>query len=355
MKTSAATANHSPKLHRDPAADRARRLETRGRIRKLKKLYVSSKIDKDLDAEIDELIDGMLEVTEDMGDLEDTQLGRLSEGRALVLHGASGVGKSSTLYRALPRRPEFAGFSRSPENTSQVIAVTMPSPATLRLLGIELAKALGYPVVRDLKENVVWDTVRKLLREREVRFIVIDEVQHLTASRSSVEIAKVRDTFKSLLQQSGWPVWLILVGLDEVAALVESDIQLRRRSRFLRIEPLSLERDAKRISAAIKQYAEHAGVGCERVITDEVISRLIHASTNAMGILLETLIGTMKVALLAGDTELTVDHFAAHFRRTTGCMADNNVFHAPGDFTTIDVSRLLSGEYEQEAPRKVRA
>lgn len=355
MQTDTSMATNAPKLARDPADDRERRRQTRGRMRKLKRLYVSSKIDKELEGEFDELIDGVLEVTEDFDTDQDNQLSRLAEGRALVLHGASGVGKSSTLYRALYRRPEFAGFSRSPENTSPLVAVTMPSPATLRLLGIELAKALGYPIVRDLKENVVWDTVRKLLRERQIRFIVIDEVQHLTASRSSVEITKVRDTFKSLMQQSGWPVWLILVGLDEVATLVESDIQLRRRSRFLRIAPLNLERDAKRIAAAIRQYADQAELTCSPALNDGLIGRLIHASTNAMGILLETLIGSIKEALLTGDSELTPEHFATHFRRKTGCMANTNVFTAPGDYTQIDVARILSGEYDQETLKKGRA
>jgi hypothetical protein len=105
-----------------------------GTIRTLRGRYVTSPVDKVLNAELDELRDSVLEAIDVATEGHEPASGRLIEGRALVVTGGSGTGKRTAPLRALNERPEFEGFSRSADNSSCCIAVTMPSLATLRLL-----------------------------------------------------------------------------------------------------------------------------------------------------------------------------------------------------------------------------
>lgn len=137
------------------------------------------------------------------------------------------------------------------------------------------SEGLGYPLARKLDENVAWDLVRKTLALRQVKFLHIDELQHVLQSRNSVEIGKMQDTLKGLLQDKHWPVWLILSGLPSVAAFLADDIQVRRRTRHVVFRPLKFPDEIPMVRRLITFYAkDKGGRECEIAQDNDLIGRL---------------------------------------------------------------------------------
>lgn len=328
--------------HEDAIA-RMRRLQSERRARggdvmaSVLSAYFGTSRDRLLEAELDNLVDAFL-LSEDAGNSDAARrVGRLREGRALTIVGESGTGKSRTLDRHFLKREEFAGYG-APNSDCMLISVTAPSPCTLRLLGMSVLAALGYETTRELKENVVWDLVHHQLELRGVRFLHIDELQHVLQSRNQLEIAKVQDTLKGLMQHRQWPVWLILSGLPAVATMLSGDEQIWRRSRHVTFEDLTLERDVSLVRRLVAFYgAEKASLSIESLADDEFIARLLHAAMYRFGVVIELVQDAIRHAVLLGSSALEVEHFAAAFAARTGCVPDRNVFTAGSlDWHLID-------------------
>lgn len=319
---------------REDAVARMRRLQSERRARGgnimagVLSAYFGTPRDRLLEAELDNLVDAFLLSQDALDGDPKRRVGRLREGRALTVVGGPGTGKSRTLDRHFMKREEFAGYG-NPSADSILISVTAPSPCTLRLLGMSVLAALGYQTSRHLKENVVWDLVHHQLELRGVHFLHIDELQHVLQSRNDLEIAKVQDTLKGLMQHRQWPIWLILSGLPGIATMLSGDGQIWRRTRHVTFEDLALERDAPLVRRVVSFYgSEKAALSIENLADDEFIARLLHAAIYRFGIVIELVQDAIRHALLSGSDALGVEHFAAAFAARTGCLPDRNVFTA---------------------------
>lgn len=326
----------------DPVS-RMRRLRSRqresvsGTMTKLHSAYFGTERDKLLDEETSILIDAFLEA--DAAE-DHRRVGRLREGRALAVTGESGAGKSRALERLFLKREEFTDYGRK-ESDCPLVSVTAPSPCTLRLLGESILKAIGYPVERRLDENVAWDLVRKNLALRRVRFLHLDELQHVFQSRNTLEIGKVQDTLKGLMQDKEWPVWLILSGLPSIATFLAKDPQVWRRTRHVVFSNLQLPDDGAMVRRLITFYAKEKGDRSVEIVKDgELIARLLHAAMGRFGVVIELIQDAVAQALRLADSELKIEHFAAAYAARTGCIRDENVFLAATNWELIDTSGL---------------
>jgi len=326
----------------EDAVARMRRLQSERRakggdiMKNVLSAYFLTPRDRLLEAELDNLVDAFLLSRDALEDDATRRVGRLREGRALTVVGAPGTGKSRTLDRHFLKREEFAGYG-NPSADCMLISVTAPSPCTLRLLGMSVLAALGYETSRELRENVVWDLVHHQLELRGVHFLHIDELQHVLQSRNQLEIGKVQDTLKGLMQHRQWPVWLILSGLPGIATMLSDDEQVWRRTRHVVFEDLTLERDADLVRRLISVYgAEKGGLAVDNLAKDEFIARLLHAGIFRFGIVIELVQDAVRHALLLESATLAVEHFAAAFAARTGCVPDRNIFTATEDWHLID-------------------
>lgn len=317
------------------------RAEVSGAMTPLLSAYFGTERDKTLDEELSLLIDAFLEADS----VEDSRrVGRLHEGRALTVTGASGAGKSRALERLFIKREEFLGYGNK-ESDCPLISVTAPSPCTLRLLGESILKAIGYPVTRKLDENVVWDLVHQNLPLRGIRFIHIDELQHVAQSRNKVEIGKVQDTLKALMQDKDWPVWLILSGLPSVATFLAKDPQVWRRTRHVVFRDLEMPGDGPMIRKLVEFYGKDKGGRTVEIVEDaDFIGRLHHAASGRFGVMVELIQDSVRQALHLRDTSLLVDHFVAVFAARTGCVREDNVFAVPTDWDLIDTSCIWDSD-----------
>lgn len=253
-----------------------------------------------------------------------TATGRLAEGRALVLLGESGAGKTRALSRHFLENPAFAP---SENGDIPVVSVTAPSPCTLRQLGYQLLENLGYELCRELSENQVWKLVRTQLTLSGVRYVHIDEFQHLDQMNNWVEARKVRDTLKGLMQCSDWPVWIIISGLPEIEPLIKEDHQLYRRARFVRFPSLVPEQHEKHAKYALESLAtKKAGLTVQCLEAKQFIPRLFHAVRHQFGTLVELVQDAIEESLWDGADSLTLKHFCRAYQGRTACAPDENVF-----------------------------
>lgn len=304
--------------------------------RNLLKAYLGSERDKVLEDAVGRLIESS---TRTIGVIGDMRVGRLTEGRILALVGASGAGKTRALERVFARNEEIADW-QDIDADSPLVSIKAPSPCTLKQLGFELLKALGYPIRRELKEYVVWELVREHLKLRMVRYVHIDELQHVAKKANVKEAQKVRDTLKGLVQWPQWPVSLILSGTPEIAAFIEDDAQIKRRCLVVHFPSLDVDSDATQFAVRLKQLVERKaelGLDGDAVM---LARKIIYAAERQYGTAIELVQDAALEALREGVKAVDAGHFARIFKIRTGCADDMNVFTA-ADWRNIEVGNAL--------------
>lgn len=308
--------------------------------------YFGNTPDKQLAAAMDDMFDDILETlgAEAAPSKETSHIGRMAEGYPLFGLGESGTRKSSTFARMIHIRPEFAGFSYIPhENRSALISVKAPSPCTLRVLGVTIARAMGLPTTDVVKENVVWDDIMDHLPTRGIRVIHIDEFQHVLENRNKLDIAKIRNTLKRVMQTPGHPVWMLITGMPECGSVLEGDTQTWRRASHVSFQMLNFSAHTEKCRTMVQFFAgEKAGLECKAFTTDENIHRLMHASLFRLGIAIDVVIKSIRVALQAEDKALKLEHFAKAYKTFAGCADAENPFAVTKGYLAIEVGQYLT-------------
>lgn len=259
-------------------------------------------------------------------------------GMAIMLTGPSGAGKTSTLQNALLDNPAFPNYGSATE-WCPLLFVGAPAPCTLLQLAMRILVKLGYDSPRELRENGAWLRVRTQLQAQKILFVVIDDFQHVLHSASPFEVQKIRDTIKDCMTSPDWPVQFILAGMPELVPFATHDPQLRRRIRYMKLDPVSPRVDFDFLDAAVENYAEKAGLKLMIVKGDALIGRLCHAGHYQMGITIEILTEAIEVALDRGSSTLELTDFAEAYAARNLQADDQNPFVAYA-WDTIDTSLL---------------
>lgn len=277
-----------------------------------------------------------------------SRVGRLNEGRAVVVVGESGTGKSRSLERA------FANLGMNDRSDKTfVVSVRAPSPCNLKQLGIEILIGLGYPVERDFRENVVWRVVKEQLALRKIRFLHLDELQHLTQLNNPAEALKVCDTLKGVMQNADWPMWLILSGMPNLARIIESDFQLRRRSTFVRLDQLTAcKEDLKEIRKVLVNFGHKAELSLDDLLIPELASRLLHGTEGRLGYLIEVVQEAFSLTLQEGRKTPLMGDFERAYEAKTGCRPEHNVFADGVEWQNVDVRNTLFPDQDLEEEPK---
>ncbi|WP_417682745.1 ATP-binding protein [Roseibium sp.] len=279
-----------------------------------------------------------------------SRVGRLNEGRAVVVVGESGTGKSRSLERA------FANLGMTVRSDKIfVVSVRAPSPCNLKQLGIEILIGLGYPVDRDFRENVVWRVVKEQLALRKIRFLHLDELQHLTQLNNPAEALKVCDTLKGVMQHADWPMWMILSGMPKLAHVIESDFQLRRRSTFVRLDQLTARKeDLKEIRNVLGNFSHKAELSLDGLPILELASRLLHGTDGRLGYLIEVVQEALSLTLQEGRKNPLMGDFERAYEAKTGCRPEHNVFADGVEWQNVDVRNTLFPEDNIEEEQKAK-
>jgi hypothetical protein len=220
----------------------------------------------------------------------------------------------------------------------------------LRQLGNTVLDALGYQRQRELKENVVWDVARHQMRALGIRFLHIDELQHLFQVRDPGEVQRVRNMLKSLLAPRGWPpTFLFLSGMPEIVPVLQEDIQVKRRCPPVQFAALT-GKDAMLIRRTVDFFAGKASLDASELSVDDFIARLMHGGLGQLGICIEIIQDAIREAFDEVSPMLRLEDFATVYAERSGCRPDANVFTA-SDWWSIDV-RSSFGFGEMTAEEK---
>ena len=289
------------------------------------------------------------------------------ESQLIVASGETGAGKSRALRRLLLGTPRLA-----PSEDGRVrpcVRLSVRAPATLKSVGLDLSKVLGYPLSPETRENVVWAKVIEHLASARTEVLVLDEFQNASSRANKDEAVRLRDTIKSLLIDDH-PVILILSGLPEIVDFVRVDGQVRRRGRFTAFETLDVD-DAAFVTEAVASLARDAGLALdEKAFQANVAPRLIHAACgqlgNAVEMSIEAILCALRPRVPVRDEEgrevdeadgpprarLTVGDFARMFGERTDNMPFANPFLAK-HWHLIDPTQVGVHLPSQMRPRDV--
>lgn len=274
----------------------------------------------------------------------DMRDGTVMNLRGIVLIGRSGSGKTSAMRELARRNADLLQWDREQE-ICEFVGMQVPSPATMKVVGGAVLSALGYPLARDKSASAIWEMVKQQLRFRQTLFLHMDEAQDLTRFQTEGERRSVVNTLKSLMENSQWPVGLILSGTPELKTIINQDPQLSRRIYPIEIERLNEFVHISPVIDLVQRYAKRASIPVEGAITNEGFARrLLHAADYEFGLMAEFIVQSISAALTKEDKErmVKIRHFADVFHMRSGAIDGLNPFLAE-DFLRID-SRQVLGE-----------
>ncbi|MDM9627854.1 ATP-binding protein [Rhizobium sp. S152] len=257
--------------------------------------------------------------------------GEAGKRRALFVLGASGSGKTTALQHTLLNRPELQPYYNSYGNeVRHLIHMEAPKPASMKLFGRKMVEATGYPLSNSARytENELFELAKRQLRERQVLFLYVDEMQHLLRANKAEDIVNVADTLKSLLQIENWPLHLIVAGMPVLAKFLEEETQLRNRSLLISLEQTTFPQDKERVRKIAQGIIEsHAKLRLDgSFFTDTFLEKLVKSADGGFGTIIQMVRGACQIALQAKLSEVGNQQFAECYARITGCQPAHNMF-----------------------------
>jgi hypothetical protein len=262
--------------------------------------------------------------------------GRETRGVAIV--GAPGSGKTALVSHIISKHPDlhFDGGL----GATRGLQITVPSPATLKSVGLEILKELGYRQVSERRERwAIWEMVKHRLSYLGIKVLWIDEAHDIYNAGSVREKEDLLKTLKSLMQ-GPQAIVLVLCGTEPVAELLSSDQQVARRFSQIRLPPISFASDGDGLMNLIKSYADRVGLTVE--IDSDLILCLLHAARLQFGMAIEIAIGAIETALRSARATLTRQDFVDYWFMQESCPLDENVF-ATGNSSAWEDQQVRAG------------
>ena len=277
--------------------------------------------------------------------LSDLRAGRIQEADSLVLTAATGSGKTTAMRKLIKHANNQLSASDFPDG--KIISVTVPSPATLKSVGISILAALGPELKADRQIWYIWDLVRFHLLENNVLFLHLDEAQDLKKKGRQNELSEIVNTLKSISQDAEWPVGFLLSGTEDLKEIVNMDKQLVRRMKAIRFDPMTARDSALDMLTLIESYATRAELEFEEHTNSiDLGQRVLHASAYQFGLVIKLAIFAIEEALYAGGATLEPHHFAMAFETWKGCTDAFNPFLV-NDYLQIDTQKMFANEGDE--------
>jgi hypothetical protein len=298
--------------------DHPRFAAARAKLERLRNRYVKTPRDAEFRDHLDRLLrsdpDGRLRAAP-------VTFNAAGDTHGIAISDGPGGGKTSLVYRGLATHPALQPTDARP---MPVLYVGVPSPATLKSLGIAILEATGYGSVSERRERwSIWALVFQRLRMLGIVVLWIDEAHDLFESASRREMSDMLKTLKSLMQGDG-SVIVILSGVATLWQALSSDAQVQRRFSRIVLPTVTAAAQGREIKGLIRSYCAEAGLAPPT--EDDLVARLIHAARGRFGRCIEALIAAIEEALLEEAKSLKIDHFARAYAMEEGCAPEHNVF-----------------------------
>ncbi len=242
---------------------------------------------------------------------------KTGETRGVMVIGEPGSGKSHLVNRTLAK---MSALELREDGTPRYIQCSVPSPATFKSMILALLKEAGYPDANPRKEG--WSLVQDLryrLALLSISMVWIDEAQDLFCADRKL----ILRALKSLMQGDD-AVAIILSGTNDLATVIRSDAQVKRRFTAMVLPELVEQVDGENFKEIMVQYCQRVKI-CIPVEAD-LVGRVFHAARYCFGRAVELLLQAMEVAIEREASNLEIGHFASAYAMNEACLASENVF-----------------------------
>lgn len=255
-------------------------------------------------------------------------------GHALTVLGESGSGKSTLVRKALKSLTTLQDYDDGYGNLMRpILYLTAPSSCTMSDLASEILERLGYENSVIGRGASVYHKVQRSLKNYDTKLLVIDEFQHVLQAPRIKGAAYVTDTLKNMLQDSSWPVHLVLVGLPEIDTLIERDPaeQMERRTDPFTVQDPKFAEDADYFEWIVTELVENrAGLRLSYDQPNDLIERLMHGARSRFGLIMHLITWAIEDALESGTGEVATANWIEAYARLAKCKHDDqNVFAEP--------------------------
>lgn len=218
----------------------------------------------------------------------------------LALIAASGAGKSHAVEdffeRHKPRRTAD-GRLRVP-----VLLVEYPPVADKNWLVTAMLKALGYQSGLPRESSRLHELLRERISLAETRLIIVEEASRLYLWGAAY-LREFYGVIVWLSNQTGVPI--VLTGTEDLASVIEGDLQLVRRFERLELRPWALDQD---FTDFVATYLRMMPLGQATRLDLSMLERLIEASDGITDTLVEILQRAVKAAILDGSERVLLQH-----------------------------------------------
>ena len=247
------------------------------------------------------------------------RLTRTGETRGMMLVGAPGSGKSHLMDRTLSK---IGPLKDNDVGERRLIACPVPSPATFKSMTLALLEESGFEDANPRQEAwALWQMFRHRIGMLGTAVVWIDEAQDLFCADRKL----ILRALKSLMQGDN-AVAVVLSGTEELAEVIRSDAQVKRRFTSMVLPELVEAIHGDMYRTVMADYCGR--VALEPPIEADLIGRIFHGARYRFGRAIELLLLAMEFAIEQNDEFLTIDHFASAYAMNEACPASENVFYA---------------------------
>ena len=239
-----------------------------------------------------------------------------------TLTGASGVGKSTAISRAL----ELCHGNSVITLTSPyckilpVLVVQCPWDSSIKGLFLSILKAIDealdttyYP--NAAKTRVTTDLLIGMVSNallNGVGLLVVDEIQNVVNSRNGTALI---GSLIQLINSSG--VSICMVGTPECIPFFEQDYKLARRSLGIHIGEIPFDADFAGFCATLYQYKYVSG---DMILTDGIIQWLYDHSGGVTANVVSLIHDAQEIAILDGSETVTIETLNQAYSQRLGLL-----------------------------------
>lgn len=263
---------------------------------------------------------------------------KVAEG--LMLVGQTGSGKSTVLKhyeRHFPREEDKSG-TKIP-----VLRVITPEKPTVKTLAESILLGMGDPAAMQGTAQMKTTRIVHLFKACGVNILLLDEFQHFSEGRRTVEAIRVTDWLKNLINIVHIPI--VLVGLPRSISVLKLNPQLRRRfSAPLYLRPFEFETQQQKIEfrSILQTFQRLLPVKCLDMHEPNMARRFFVASNGLIDYLVKLIDDAASRGGSGPDESLVLKDFHTAFKRTIWS-------HPPEElnpFSQVSVLRPLTRQGE---------
>ena len=207
---------------------------------------------------------------------------------------------------------------------------------------------------RLLPTAMAYDRVDRQLPVHQPTLLVLDEFQYafkpsgVGMRRRNEVVLETLGYVRHLLDHAAWPVPIVLVGLPDLAELMNAPAHafLNEKITPIYVTPMvqGSATEIRTLREALKAYCDDAGIE-STIAGDEFFQRVIHACDRARGLAFELFQACVMAAWRNGRRPLQEKDFVDRYRIATNVIDDQNPFHVAG-WENTDRERLMQDTAE---------